>query len=136
MCTRELKNLNRVFCGKSKKNEFSSISKIVVGIALVFFSLGIWGGMQIQSEQSYFDNTIDEVYFEYALATHKSFNPKKSHEVTVRRVQYLTWDLYQLLKYPESLTSKLFYSDKRNNERAEKAWDTLLKLQKIVLEEK
>lgn len=57
--------MNRIRFGKSNKNEFSSIFKVNVGIALVFFSLGIWGGMRVQCEQSYFDNTIDEVYFEY-----------------------------------------------------------------------
>ncbi|MFS1350341.1 hypothetical protein ACLZX5_00200 [Enterococcus faecium] len=48
------------------------------------------------------------MYFEYDLATHRNYNPKESHEVSLRRVQYLTWDLYPLLKYPESVTSKLF----------------------------
>lgn len=128
--------MNRIRFGKSNKNEFSSIFKVNVGIALVFFSLGIWGGMRVQCEQSYFNNTVDEVYFEYDLATHRNYNPKESHEVSLRRVQYLTWDLYPLLKYPESVTSKLFYIDKRNNEKVEKAWVTLLKLQKIALEEK
>lgn len=128
--------MNSVFFGKSNKNELASSSKIIVGIVLIFFSFGIWVGMRAQSEQSYFDNTIDKVYFEYSLAIHKNYNPKDSYELTVRRVQYLTWDLYPLLKYPESVTSKLFYSDKRNKERAEEAWNTLLELHKIVLEEK
>lgn len=128
----KMKSLNRMFFYKSK---------IAVGLSLIFFSLGIWGGMQVQSKQSYFNHVVDQVDFEYSLAFHDkyAFHDKnvsnKIREVTSNRVQILTWDLYPLLGYPESMTSKLFYPNARNQERVEKAWDTLLKLRKLVLEE-
>ena len=78
--------MNRIRFGKSNKNEFSSIFKVNVGIVLVSFSLGIWGGMKVQCEQSYFEHTIDEVDFEYDLATddrYESKNPDGS--VTKKR---------------------------------------------------
>ncbi|HFC9437051.1 TPA: hypothetical protein ACF1UP_002624 [Enterococcus hirae] len=124
------------FFRRIKRSAFFSRSKIQIGIAFIFFSLGIWGGMRVQSEQSYFEHTIDEVDFEYDLATYDSYESKNSDgAVTRKRVQILIWRLYALSQYPESITSKLFYPNKKNQERVEKAWDTLLKLHEMVLEE-
>lgn len=123
---KEMNNLNHMFFDKSK---------IAVGLSLILFSLGIWGGMQVQSKQSYFDHVVDEVEFEYDLAFHDKYDPQEFREVTRKRVQILIWDLYPLLEYPESMTSKLFYPNAKNQERAEKSWNTLLKLSKLVLEE-
>lgn len=92
--------------------------------------------MRVQSEQSYFEHTIDEVDFEYDLATYDRYESKNSDgSVTRKRVQILTWRLYALSQYPESITSKLFYPNKKNQERIEKAWTTLLNLHEMVLEE-
>lgn len=133
---KELGKLFPAFFRRMKRSECFSRLKIQVGIAFIFFSLGIWGGMRVQSEQSYFEHTIDEVDFEYDLATYDRYESKNPDgAVTRKRVQILTWRLYALSQYPESITSKLFYPNKKNQERIEKVWATLLNLHEMVLEE-
>lgn len=97
-----------------------------VGVLVGLVSFMIMLAMNLQKKQSSFDNTIESIRFECALAYDEKYELRENLDHNY--VQQIIWKADSIQHYPDSFTSRILLKQKDNRLKADQIIEEVKKL--------
>ena len=107
-----------------KKLKLGLVLKIGVLVGLVSSLVMI--AMNLQRQQSYFENSIESIQFECDLAYDEKHELRET--IDHNYVQQIIWKADSIRNFSDSFTSKFLLKEKDNQLKVEQAWEEVMNL--------